>query len=108
MTIEQRIDNGIQRLDSYFGPGWEDRIDTTELRIESCARCVLGQLFADYYDGLDEFKFTQEDSWAHAFSGFDHNAGSESYKVLNEPWRDAIKSLRANRVRQAEREMVSA
>lgn len=51
-TIAERVAAGAAFLDERE-PGWVDRIDPRRLDIADCSRCVLGQLFGAYVNGLD-------------------------------------------------------
>jgi hypothetical protein len=50
---QQRVQAGVERLDSHLGPDWPLRIDLSKFRIESGTRCILGQLFGGYDSGRD-------------------------------------------------------
>ncbi len=41
---DSRVETGIRLLDKQM-PGWADHVDLRTLEIESCTRCVVGQLF---------------------------------------------------------------
>lgn len=45
--MDQRVALGAAWLDEKR-PGWRDQISLTELRMEQCAKCVLGQVFSDF------------------------------------------------------------
>jgi hypothetical protein len=45
------VDRGAALLDARL-PGWRDVIDASQLDLNSCQACVLGQLFGDYSRGL--------------------------------------------------------
>lgn len=53
--IAMRVDAGMQKLDSHsLTPDkWRNKIDLPSLDMESPKLDVLGQLFGDYYTGLD-------------------------------------------------------
>lgn len=55
---ETQIRNGIRVLDAYYAtrgqPDWKSMINLKMFDIRQCKLCVLGQLFGDFYDGLDE------------------------------------------------------
>lgn len=48
ITEEDRmaVKQGIDWLDENY-PGWERRIDTSQLKMENCERCVIGQAVND-------------------------------------------------------------
>jgi hypothetical protein len=49
LTIKERVAYGVRFLDSVE-PGWEDKVDLVKLNMAAGDRCVLGQVFGDYYD----------------------------------------------------------
>lgn len=48
LTIAERVAAGAAWLDAEQ-PGWVDRIDLDRLNLASSCRCILGQLFNDYF-----------------------------------------------------------
>jgi len=44
----ERVAKGAAHLDQVT-PGWASRIDTGNLHLGSCFRCVIGQLLGSYY-----------------------------------------------------------
>lgn len=52
-TDLSRARRGAAWLDKKIGRGWRRKIRRRELAMESCQRCVLGQLYGDYGDGLE-------------------------------------------------------
>ncbi|MEL6344047.1 MAG: hypothetical protein AAFV53_13085 [Myxococcota bacterium] len=50
-TIQTRAQNGARILDLRY-PGWADRIDVDSLDFPSIYRCVLGQVFETYHEGM--------------------------------------------------------
>ena len=49
--LRARVVAGAALLDESV-PGWESKIDTSTLRLQSHTNCVLGQIFGDYTTGL--------------------------------------------------------
>lgn len=49
LTVEERVANGVTWLDENQS-GWVDRINLDRLVMRSPCRCVLGQLFGDFWD----------------------------------------------------------
>lgn len=47
MNVSDEVKRGVELLDRQI-PGWEKRIDPKILNINSCAHCILGQLFGWY------------------------------------------------------------
>jgi len=46
-----RVADGARLLDAYM-PDWASRIDLSILDLENVERCILGQLYGDYLEGL--------------------------------------------------------
>ena len=51
VELVARVRRGARLLDSE-SPGWHRRLAGDRLAMESCDRCVLGQLYGDYLDGF--------------------------------------------------------
>jgi hypothetical protein len=50
-SIEERVRGGALFLDEHL-PGWSAQIAADELAMETCDRCILGQLYGDYEVGF--------------------------------------------------------
>ena len=50
ITRRSRVLAGARLLDEQC-PKWEKDIDLERLEMDSCRRCILGQLFGDYNNG---------------------------------------------------------
>jgi hypothetical protein len=50
----ERVAKGAAHLDQAQ-PGWATKIDHGRLRLASCRRCVLGQLYGFFYDSFLHF-----------------------------------------------------
>jgi hypothetical protein len=48
---EDRVERGAALLDRAR-PGWEREVSLDRLAMSSCNRCILGQVYGDYVDGL--------------------------------------------------------
>lgn len=46
----ERVARGAKLLDRKR-PGWAERIDLDQLRLEECDSCILGQLYGTYRNG---------------------------------------------------------
>lgn len=51
--IQTRVERGAVTLDNYFGSrsAWTNKINPDDLEICSSDRCILGQVFGDYWRG---------------------------------------------------------
>lgn len=83
--LDPRVERGAALLDEKV-PGWAARVDVDTLALFDCTFCVLGQLFGDFGDGLDELDITGA---PHGFSCPDID-----YPRLEQDWRLAILSRR--------------
>lgn len=50
--VKWRVARGVKLLDKRM-PGWDERINLHRLDMGNGTHCVLGQLYGDYYRGLD-------------------------------------------------------
>lgn len=88
--MNENVSRGISLLDQEV-PGWRDKIDWDKLDMSNCFRCILGQLFGEYAEGVDYLRVTG------AIYGFDikpyqtREEHVESFAILTELWRDATK-----------------
>jgi len=51
-TARGLVEEGARLLNKHFGLSWEDEIDPDTLEMASCDKCVLGQLFGNFHDGI--------------------------------------------------------
>jgi hypothetical protein len=87
-TAADRVTRDARRLDNHFGGRqWANRIDLNTLRMNSAEHCVLGQLFGDFIDGLDEIGVA-DFGGDHAYFGGRYTDGSD----LDTEWHKAIAS----------------
>lgn len=49
LTHDQRVQRGIAILDGLGPEGWRDRVDLDDLEIASGYRCILGQVYGEYF-----------------------------------------------------------
>jgi len=56
MKMEDRIDQGIAYLNEKH-PGWQKKIDLKLLDLEGCTKCILGQIFGDYWKASKEVDY---------------------------------------------------
>jgi hypothetical protein len=81
-TIAERVAAGMALLDEK-APGWVSRINLGHLALGSCDRCVLGQVFGYYDDGLVVLDFDPDYEGGEEF-GFESNV--EPYEDLTAEW----------------------
>lgn len=107
MDYEPRVAKGAAELDRIL-PGWEQKIDLDELRLESDCNCVLGQLSVDllpepfvdtpYLDALDRLQphedWRAQCRWAaeRGYALLDAEFGGPAdYVDLTEAWKRLIR-----------------
>lgn len=88
-TISERVQRGTEWLDRYQ-PGWIDRVHVERLEMASVCRCVLGQIFGDFYAAPIDFKQA-------ASLGFDASPDDtmHDWVELGGEWRRVITERRA-------------
>lgn len=86
--FEEQIAKGVEYLDQDLGPSWVDSIDLKRLALDDCHRCMIGQLYGNYYR-----RFDVEEGFEFAFSVNDFG----HYPILGREWRKKIAQLRAER-----------
>jgi hypothetical protein len=104
LTIEQRVEAGAAWLDASR-PGWLDRIDLDELRMDYCDACILGQIFGDYWDAPladhippygEEMDKYEAKAAQLGFQSVDQRTGSTAeLSELGAEWRALIEGRRA-------------
>ena len=52
INAEANAERGANLLDEKY-PGWYKKINLDNLDITSCFRCILGQLYGSYENGID-------------------------------------------------------
>lgn len=102
-TVRARVYAGAAFLDAFLGTKWAKQIDPKRLAIANGSSCVLGQVFGDYSEGIDELNLRDLNGVSVTMArtlGFecDKDAGVE-YANLDTEW----KKLLRNRKRQATR-----
>jgi hypothetical protein len=87
---EQRVRNGIALLDQCY-PGWRDSVILESLQMASCTRCVLGQLYGDYFKGAwhiargNGSNNIREMAIHHGFS-IPYISGDPRWELLRDEW----------------------
>lgn len=51
--LDQRVARGIEWLDANAPEGWQARINLHKFNMADPCRCVLGQVFGDYWDAME-------------------------------------------------------
>lgn len=98
-AVSDKVDAGARLLDG-FTPGWENRIDLDQLRLDNACKCILGQLFDWYWDGLKELSthardFTVDDAIRHGFTLDEEEQCEPAWSELTEDWHTLIQGRRS-------------
>lgn len=94
---DDRVHLGAERLDTAR-PGWEKEIDLDLLAIWDGARCILGQLYLEFTEGmiqLDLLGIRQAAVFGFTVPGFDYEMSD--WDALNDAWRKLIRERIADR-----------
>lgn len=89
-TVATRVRKGAKFLDKVR-PGWALKIKVPTLDLENGDRCILGQLYGDYSDGINKLLPGDDDERpiAHGFIASDDERGleaTEEYPELDRLW----------------------
>jgi hypothetical protein len=94
--FEPMVAKGAELLDTHR-PGWAEAIDLESLNMADYGRCILGQLFGDYWDGAQELgRLTSTDYLSqrgHGFTlyiGFGDGDKPADWYTLHELWRREV------------------
>ncbi len=82
--MKENVLHGVALLDEKV-PDWRKRIDSELLSMVWCGRCILGQLFGGYGNGLIELEigWDMEKAVYYGFDVFDVRTQSEKSKKWN-------------------------
>jgi hypothetical protein len=80
--LDDQVRDGAALLDERI-IGWRDLVDVPRLDVGSACRCILGQVFGDFYDGVHELGISYRSAIR---LGFETNSNDE-YAALNDAWR---------------------
>jgi hypothetical protein len=100
ITIKDRINRGMERLNSYYGDEWINRIDLDTLDIGKAESCILGQLEGGYHRGMAKLNLNNEECWLYGFSGESIvdgvrvNSDPATWRNLQTAWILTLKSIR--------------
>lgn len=96
LSIEDRVNNGIELLDAKGPMDWRDRIDADSLDVASVDHCPLTQVFGGYTSGCHALSIGFAPGGEASKHGFEHNFrlddfadGSDitdDYSALTDEW----------------------
>jgi hypothetical protein len=90
MTTKQCVQAGMQFLDKHIS-NWTDAIDIDSLRLGSCKKCILGQLFENFSVGVKHLHVPFPPSNL----GFCIKQGT--FVNLTNAWKEALKKRKEER-----------
>lgn len=82
-TIAQRVEAGARLLDQE-NPGWHNKIVVEKIKILSCTKCILGQLYTQFRHGIEKLKIKGV-SGDHGF-----NCSHRDVEKVEEAWCNEI------------------
>lgn len=95
--LKERVKKGIEFLNNEI-PKWKEEIEVDMLDLGSCRRCILGQIFDDYEEGLDKLDILESSASDYGFTlsqeviDSDNEAKiKDDFECLTNAWRDALK-----------------
>ena len=65
-TIQERVAAGAALLDKKV-PGWREQVNLGTLKMNHCGRCVLGQIFGNYWGAVDDLGLSDSDEQSLGF-----------------------------------------
>jgi hypothetical protein len=71
-------------------PGWWREINDDELNMAWCRECVLGQIFGDYFRGVDHLPIPRFKAPEYGFDLQTETAFEETWVELDNAWRAEI------------------
>jgi hypothetical protein len=84
--VKERVLRGLDLLQEKYGPGWEEMIIPADLEMADGSVCVLGQVYGDYEDGLEELGL--QNGLRHGF--VEDEREGVSYADLNAAWSEVF------------------
>lgn len=95
-SVEARVARGAALLDEKR-PGWERKIDLAVFALDDGCKCVVGQLFGDYIDGIGllgcpgPWNTALDLEWERRHGFLTSYGESWSWEELEEAWASLLK-----------------
>jgi hypothetical protein len=90
----ERVRRGAELLDRWQ-PGWERKISIDRLAMYDCDRCIVAQIYGDFYSGMGQMELLGMSKDAEKY-GFNLPGRMCSERVLwdalADAWRDEIRA----------------
>lgn len=84
--FDARVKKGAEQLDSVYGTGWRDKIDTATLNLSSSTKCTLGQVYGDYHEGLRKLGLSSYNTDAQDYGFTTLDSGDPSNSKIAAAW----------------------
>ena len=75
------------------------KLDPQSLDIVDTRKCVLGQLYGDYYDGMRSLGLWDNESMGNGYGYGFYPEDDVSYDELNVAWRELIEEVEAQKLK---------
>lgn len=94
-SYAERAAAGADVLDSMY-PDWYCKVELDTLSMSSCTRCILGQLWGSYDQGLEHvYKYLRKIEGIPSAFGFDAaHANPVHWGLLNHAWGKEVQARR--------------
>ena len=93
LTVKQRVANGVKLLNKEV-PNWRKKINLKTFDANDPQKCVLAQVFGDYYNGVNFLGLPPSDSYdpekSHGFWPENAQTDPNDAKNLNKEWKRVI------------------
>lgn len=86
--FEREIKKGIEFL-NRINPGWVDKIDLDTLDMSSSNKCIIGQLYGDYWVSM---RVIEKDYY---IDRFEYGFSCFGFSIKTEEWKQAIMNIRS-------------
>ena len=93
--FKQNIQKGIKFLDKKY-PNWLDKIDVSELDLNKCNQCIMGQLVGHYLTAVREYGNIKMERFGFTVDITNHQP--QDLNQLTKEWREAIKNKKAQTI----------
>ena len=84
-----KIQRGVAFLDEN-APNWRGKVDINKIDMGHSQRCILGQVFGDFFDSCKRFNLTDEHAEYLGFLARNTRSSTE-IAILNYTWRQALR-----------------
>jgi hypothetical protein len=87
--VQERVGAGATLLDMSV-PGWAEKIDVKTLSLNNCNRCVLGQIFSTYENGMHRLQIDGTNWKSSAISAAAYGFHHENLETDDPTWSESV------------------